>query len=103
MKVVLLLCVVAVICVAGQTKLNLCGRPLSEARALLCFGAQTVNKRDSNSLSLSDGEDKIVEDDWPWDGRRAALSASWSRSKRQGIVNECCYKSCEISEILTYC
>nr|ADW40545.1 bombyxinA-2 [Bombyx mori] len=52
---------------------------------------------------INDFEDVDLHGDWPWTGRRGALSADWTRYKRQGIVNECCFKPCTTDVLLKYC
>lgn len=48
-------------------------------------------------------EDKNNEIDSIWSGRRGALTANWSRYKREGLVDECCLKPCTTDVILNYC
>nr|AEE43937.1 insulin-like precursor polypeptide 2 [Spodoptera littoralis] len=105
MKLILVSCLLTLAyAAANQTPVILCGRQLANARVLLCYGKEYVNKRTRIS-PVSDfmpGE-KMNEIDWPWSGRRGSLSANWSRYKRDGLVDECCLKPCTTDVILNYC
>ncbi|GBP81824.1 Bombyxin C-1 [Eumeta japonica] len=83
---------------------TLCGRRLSNARAVLCYVLGEMEKRGGSYEDLSPAESSEQNglDDWPWGGRRAALGARWARHKR-GLVDECCLKPCTMDEILSYC
>ncbi|GBP81825.1 Bombyxin B-1 homolog [Eumeta japonica] len=86
-----------------EGKMTLCGRRLSAARELLCYGQDQMQKRDNAQKDLYASEsEQSWAPAWPWGGRRAALSARWARHKR-GLVDECCLKSCTVDEILSYC
>ncbi|XP_062526084.1 bombyxin A-2 homolog isoform X5 [Bombyx mori] len=77
-------------------KVKCCSRWLSIIIFNFCNNAYKIVKRD-------DFEDVDLHGDWPWTGRRGALSADWTRYKRQGIVNECCFKPCTTDVLLKYC
>ncbi|KAJ8727461.1 hypothetical protein PYW07_001580 [Mythimna separata] len=105
MRLIILSSLLALACIAAdQTPVILCGRQLANARVLLCYGAEYVNKR-SRTMSTADflPSDKANEIDWPWSGRRGSLTANWSRYKRDGLVDECCLKPCTTDVILNYC
>ncbi|XP_062526083.1 bombyxin B-3-like isoform X2 [Bombyx mori] len=88
---------------AHKEAVTLCGRNLANARVAVCYGAEYVDKRTSGNTLFDDFEDVDLHGDWPWTGRRGALSADWTRYKRQGIVNECCFKPCTTDVLLKYC
>ncbi|XP_045494308.1 bombyxin G-1-like [Colias croceus] len=86
-----------------ETPVTLCGRQLANARLLVCFG-EFVEKRTSPEsifAALADGDKWL--DSYMWSGRRGALSADWSRYKRDGLADECCLKPCTTDVILNYC
>ncbi|KAG6456873.1 hypothetical protein O3G_MSEX009988 [Manduca sexta] len=83
--VVMLWSLCAMVHAAGERQY--CGRTLANARELLCSNYNLVKR------SSMEGED------WWWD--RAMLKST--RGKRNGIVEECCYKPCSVDELLTYC
>ncbi|XP_038220075.1 bombyxin G-1 [Zerene cesonia] len=98
-----LLCFMIVVSAKKETPVTLCGRQLANARLLVCFG-EFVDKRTSPEsifAALADGDKWL--DGYMWSGRRGALSADWSRYKRDGLADECCLKPCTTDVILNYC
>lgn len=83
--------------VLAQTinKRGLCGRTLAEAMAKYCEANGMSVKRSETDKRRYGG---VIS--WPWLGTQRALS--FGRSKRE-IVEECCYKTCKIETLMTYC
>nr|AGH25573.1 insulin-like precursor polypeptide B [Helicoverpa armigera] len=74
-----------VACYAAQESTNFyCGRQLSRALAVVCWGAES--KRDAG---------------W-WMPQHGGHALAGVRGKR-GPVDECCEKSCSVSELMSYC
>nr|C0HKS3.1 RecName: Full=Insulin-related peptide 1; Short=IRP-1; Contains: RecName: Full=DAGWWIPQHGHHALAGVR-amide; Flags: Precursor [Agrotis ipsilon] len=72
-------------CYYAQESTNFyCGRTLSRALAVLCYGAES--KRDAG---------------W-WIPQHGHHALAGVRGKR-GPVDECCEKACSIQELMTYC
>ncbi|CAH0588809.1 unnamed protein product [Chrysodeixis includens] len=71
-------------CIAQEGTNFYCGRQLSRALAVLCWGAE--EKRDAG---------------W-WSPPQTSRVLGGTRGKR-GPVDECCEKACSISELMTYC
>lgn len=73
---------------AERGKRKYCGRVLSDALAFLCPKMEEIGKR-SRVPYMHYG--------WQW-----PMSVSGARGKR-GIVDECCYNSCSLDVLLSYC
>lgn len=85
-SLVLALIVVACSCVSADSGNVYCGRRLSSVLAALCYDSSNMVKRDGG---------------W-WMPPASARALGGARGKR-GLVDECCYKSCTLDELLTYC
>lgn len=73
---------------ARTSQVRACGRRLSDILAAVCWDSEVV-KRDA----------EVVK--W-WTKRENVQALGGVRGKR-GPVDECCYKSCTIDELFTYC
>ncbi|XP_072942030.1 bombyxin C-1-like [Epargyreus clarus] len=83
-----------------------CGRALSTALSLLCFGEPEKRASSNsvyNSVMSQYYKDQDNQLDWPWiPPHRARIMSHPSRGKRY-IVNECCDKPCSVTELMAYC
>ncbi|XP_050667706.1 insulin-related peptide 2 [Leptidea sinapis] len=97
---VVLACALAFVAAEKEKPVVLCGRQLANARVLICYGAEYIMKRASPENLLDD--DKWLGE-WIWRGRQGAISADWTRYKRDGLADECCLRPCTTEVILKYC
>ncbi|XP_050342065.1 bombyxin A-3 homolog [Nymphalis io] len=85
-----------------------CGRALAKALAYLCYDEPLTEKRSEigtmfNSILAPYYKEQENQVGWPWIPYHKARSMGMpSRSKRL-VVNECCDKACNLSELLSYC
>ncbi|CAB3230427.1 unnamed protein product [Arctia plantaginis] len=87
MKFSLVLVIIVLACsdvLAGNAQIY-CGRRLSNVLATLCWDTEMV-KRNTGG----------------WFSKENVRALGGVRGKR-GPVDECCYKPCDIDELLTYC
>nr|O09210.1 RecName: Full=Bombyxin-related peptide B; AltName: Full=ABRP; Contains: RecName: Full=Bombyxin-related peptide B chain B; Contains: RecName: Full=Bombyxin-related peptide B chain A; Flags: Precursor [Agrius convolvuli]BAA20092.1 prepro-Agrius bombyxin-related peptide B [Agrius convolvuli]prf//2209332B bombyxin-related peptide:ISOTYPE=B [Agrius convolvuli] len=93
MKFVLVLVSLALlVSLASVQGNNYCGRHLSETLAYMCPELEGASKR-SGAMGAAA---MYGTRGWRW----AAMGGN--RGKR-GVVEECCYQSCTLDELLTYC
>ncbi|CAH2091636.1 unnamed protein product [Euphydryas editha] len=84
-----------------------CGRVLARALAYLCNDETLNDKRSDgtmyNAILAPYYKHRENSGSWPWmPQHKARAMGILSRGKRL-IVNECCEKSCNINELLSYC
>ncbi|XP_047545995.1 insulin-related peptide 4-like [Vanessa atalanta] len=84
-----------------------CGRVLAKALAYLCYDEPLNEKRTEtgtmyNSILAPYYKEQENQIGWPWLAHHKARSMGIPRSKRL-VVNECCDKACNLSELLSYC
>ncbi|KAJ8948989.1 hypothetical protein NQ318_023013 [Aromia moschata] len=88
---------------------RLCGPRLTEALRMVCRGeyASRDKKSFADILEYHDYDTEhpfhYVERDYPFVPKEWATSVIPQRLRRNGVVDECCYKSCSIKELQSYC
>nr|P33721.1 RecName: Full=Bombyxin B-1 homolog; Contains: RecName: Full=Bombyxin B-1 homolog B chain; Contains: RecName: Full=Bombyxin B-1 homolog A chain; Flags: Precursor [Samia cynthia]BAA03020.1 Samia bombyxin homolog B-1 [Samia ricini] len=87
MFVVIVLCMVAASS-AGRGARRYCGRVLADTLAYLCPEMEEVEKRSGAQYARY--------------GWQSPESREGARGKR-GVVDECCYNSCTLDVLLSYC
>lgn len=75
-------------------KRGYCGRMLSEFLDEVCQEHGMTAKRTSDAMMVQRGE----VDGW----METQRALDFGRTKR-GIVDECCYKTCTVKTLLSYC
>nr|UBZ25127.1 insulin-like peptide [Antheraea pernyi] len=89
----------------AEKPLIYCGRTLANVRMLLCY--KNKQKRSTDNMIEIDSYTEEGRKIWPWMSSQGAESRPLlhaARVKRNtDLINECCYRPCYTSELLSFC
>ncbi|KAJ8948990.1 hypothetical protein NQ318_023014 [Aromia moschata] len=111
-RTIFILMVLNIAYICGSPYLNVmrakrsrvCGSELRKMLHLVCRGNYASPQKKSYDYDYdSEYRSRKPERDYPFVPKEWATSFIPQRLRRDGVVNECCYKSCSIEEMQTFC